>query len=218
MGQQNKPRGTDAAYFLGARGWEYPAWDGRFYPDDLPSDWRLIYYANEFSTVLVPEDRFAAASNEELEEWAEEVPEGFRFFVEIRQKALEEGDVETLAARLQLLGEHLGGVVIPGPSAHRCENADTIRELAPVFGQWGSGSELLRLLRPLGSSPQSVGQSVSILGEDAACHSVRQLRGWVEDVGEVCSAKDLFLFLDGPTPDIQLLQDGKTMLELMGLA
>ncbi len=28
---------------VGARGWEHEAWTDRFYPADLPEDWRLTY-------------------------------------------------------------------------------------------------------------------------------------------------------------------------------
>ena len=43
---------------LRARDWEHPAWNQEFYPDDLPEDWRLSYYANEFPVVLVPVSEF----------------------------------------------------------------------------------------------------------------------------------------------------------------
>ena len=49
--------GTDTEHAhglrLGARGWRHAHWENDFYPDDLPPDWQLAYYANEFSTVLV---------------------------------------------------------------------------------------------------------------------------------------------------------------------
>ena len=39
---------------MGAFGWDHEQWRWQYYPDDMPSDWRLAYYANDFESVLVP--------------------------------------------------------------------------------------------------------------------------------------------------------------------
>ena len=39
---------------VGGYGWRRRDWDEDFYPEDLPPDWRLAFYANEFQTVCVP--------------------------------------------------------------------------------------------------------------------------------------------------------------------
>jgi len=72
----------DKAIRVGACNWDHTHWQGVFYPDDLPEDWRLSYYANEFSTVLVAEDKWLVGEvlAEEIGEWADEVPENFRFY------------------------------------------------------------------------------------------------------------------------------------------
>jgi len=40
-----------AELVVGARGWEHAQWLETYYPDDLPEDWQLDYYANEFGCV-----------------------------------------------------------------------------------------------------------------------------------------------------------------------
>jgi uncharacterized protein YecE (DUF72 family) len=69
----------DKTIRVGACDWDHPHWQGSFYPDDLPSDWRLSYYANEFSVVLVPQLKWRA-QDADFEQWAEDAPEGFRFY------------------------------------------------------------------------------------------------------------------------------------------
>ncbi|MCW8933299.1 MAG: hypothetical protein OQK98_01110 [Gammaproteobacteria bacterium] len=64
---------------VGAYGWDQLLWQGTFFPDDLPIDWRLSYYANEFSAVLVPEIKWREAADE-IESWADDVPDDFRFY------------------------------------------------------------------------------------------------------------------------------------------
>jgi len=69
----------DKTIRVGACDWDHPQWLSHFYPDDLPEDWRLTFYANVFSTVLVSEAKWQA-NNVDFEQWAEDVPEGFRFY------------------------------------------------------------------------------------------------------------------------------------------
>ena len=70
---------------LFARGWEYACWSGGFYPEDLPDEWRLTYYANEFRGVLVPAERWQSANEEVLLEWIDDVHEDFLFYIELTQ-------------------------------------------------------------------------------------------------------------------------------------
>ena len=67
---------------VGTFGWDYPAWVGAYYPDDLPDDWRFGYYSNDFRSVLVPSDHFTG-TGADISEWAEDCDESFRFVVQV---------------------------------------------------------------------------------------------------------------------------------------
>ncbi len=71
---------------IGVRDWEHPGWQGVFYPEDLPAEWRLGYYANEWRAVLVPYQRWAAgeepAVDRRLRQWCSEVDEQFTLLLE----------------------------------------------------------------------------------------------------------------------------------------
>lgn len=67
---------------IGTRGWEDPAWNGAFYPEELPSDWRFTYYSNHLRAVLVPATRWAAAAEAEVREWPNDSDSAFRFVLE----------------------------------------------------------------------------------------------------------------------------------------
>lgn len=95
---------------VAAYGWQGSEWDA-FYPDDMPADWRLDYYANEFFAVVVPYGEWSAEDDDELLAWQEQVSDDFRFYWELPPNALES------VARLQRLladetfAAHWGGVV-----------------------------------------------------------------------------------------------------------
>lgn len=89
-------------------GWEYPGWGGDFYPSDLPAEWRLTYFANEFPAVLVPGDRWRELGEASLHGWSEDVPDGFRFYLEDPGAA---ADPLRLGIARRALGAKLEGVV-----------------------------------------------------------------------------------------------------------
>jgi hypothetical protein len=68
---------------IAARGWDHDAWMGSLYPEDLPWEWRLPYYANEFRAVLVPFGSWVAAPAETALRWRNETHANFRFFLEL---------------------------------------------------------------------------------------------------------------------------------------
>jgi len=103
--QQNESASIVRTIRVGVCGWDHEHWLGTFYPDDLPEDWRLSYYANEFSTVLVEEDMWRSKLSE-LDEWADEVSEDFLFYL---QSSLDEPP-EIIKIKQQL-GSHFAGIV-----------------------------------------------------------------------------------------------------------
>lgn len=99
---------------IGGVGWDHEHWINEFYPDDLPEDWRLNYYANEFSTVLVAEDIWRSNLTH-LDEWFDEVPEGFRFYFQASE--ISSLELETIVQKLKgkfggILGTASGALVI----------------------------------------------------------------------------------------------------------
>ena len=76
----------DYRILIGAAGWQHPEWvNDAFYPDDLPEDWYLSFYANEFPIVLVPEVQWKDTAAVELlaEEIIEQATPGFKCLFEL---------------------------------------------------------------------------------------------------------------------------------------
>ncbi len=72
---------TDFLY-LGSQDWRHPAWRGGFYPEDLPDDWLLSYYNNQFQSVYLTAEQAAAATPEDWATWLSDTLERFVFLVE----------------------------------------------------------------------------------------------------------------------------------------
>ena len=96
---------------LGANGWQHSHWMDDFYPDDLPEDWRLTYYSNEFNSILLPVSCWQSESEPDCDDWLDNVHEEFEFFVECRGDMFEHVSREVLVGCLQALQPQLSGLV-----------------------------------------------------------------------------------------------------------
>lgn len=107
----------------GTCGWNHDAWAGAFYPDDLPDDWRLSYYSNEFDTVLVPVNGFDSVTSQEVEQWYEDTRDDFLFFIKLPDSVnLCDPELSSLLDRIGLLGARLGGILLPAGLTREQEN------------------------------------------------------------------------------------------------
>ncbi|MCB1863907.1 MAG: hypothetical protein KDG50_00625 [Chromatiales bacterium] len=102
---------------VGALGWDEPEWRNGFYPDDLPEDWRLGYYANEFSTVLVPQRLWWNATDQTWAGWADLVSPAFRFWLHADAGTLPGAPGAALTRAASGLGGRLAGVLCEGACA-----------------------------------------------------------------------------------------------------
>ena len=95
--------------YIASYGWDHAAWSGSFYPDDLPPEWRLAFYANEFRAVVVPAAVWRGADAVLAGQWMEDTGKGFRFFLEPNADR-----AAPPPAMLEVLGERCGGVLGDG--------------------------------------------------------------------------------------------------------
>jgi hypothetical protein len=73
---------------MGTCGWNHKAWLNNYYSEDLPEDWQLGFYSNEFPVVYMATEEWV--NNEDLFEWTEDVSENFRFVLEISGDILDD--------------------------------------------------------------------------------------------------------------------------------
>lgn len=112
---------------IGTRGWDYSDWRGGFYPDILPDDWRLTFYANRLRGVLVPAEAWERADAAQVRAWAEDTYEEFRFVLEVPPAA------PHLARRIEPLRPRVAGLLLCAPrDAEPAWLAGRLEELTTV--------------------------------------------------------------------------------------
>lgn len=107
---------------VGTSGFDYRHWDGRFYPDDLPRDRRLAYYAEHFQTLELNVTFYRTPRARTFVAWRDQVPDSFRFAVKasrylthIRRLKNPRASVEYLMDRVSRLGDRLGPILLQLP-------------------------------------------------------------------------------------------------------
>src|SRR5438105_1406393 len=78
--------GAGVIVHVGTSGYNYEAWRGSFYPEDLPSRRMLAYYAERFDSVEINYSFYRKPTPKILEGWAAQVPERFRFALKAWQR------------------------------------------------------------------------------------------------------------------------------------
>jgi uncharacterized protein YecE (DUF72 family) len=66
---------------IGTSGWTYRHWEGRFYPQGLPSKKWLEFYCHYFNTVELNSPFYRIPSRKVFESWSKRTLEGFLFAV-----------------------------------------------------------------------------------------------------------------------------------------
>lgn len=178
-------------------GWDYSDWLGAFYPDDLPDDWRLTFYANEFPGVLVPETDWLEADSAELAAWAADVEEGFRFYLEITQA----DNFDACQQRASDLGELIGGIIlVNGTSLPGLLNYPVYQA---VYAGETFGNEV----------PAAVILASHALGDLKSQRDLLQRL-----VANAPPGRNLPLFVQGHPPSIEAIRNLHQLAQLLGLA
>ena len=104
---------------IGTSGWTYDDWKGLFYPEKMPRNKWLEYYAGQFPTVEVNSTFYHPFTDQTYQNWSKRVPPDFKFVLKAprlitHQRYLE--DVQDLIHRFWqsalLLGDHLGMILL----------------------------------------------------------------------------------------------------------
>ena len=135
----------DYRILMGAANWHHQQWgNDTFYPDDLPEDWYLSFYANEFPVGLVENKQWLGvdAAEELVDEIIEQATPGFKCVFELDLSGdnwkSQDDNQNKISARLNYLDnaqEFISGllVLINAQSIEDKRFCDVINSLSRQF-------------------------------------------------------------------------------------
>ena len=126
--------------YCGTSGFSFKEWKGPFYPEKLPANEMLEFYAGRLPSVEINNTFYRMPKRSVLEGWVEKVPETFRFSIKASRRITHfkklancEEEVGYLFRNLEALGPRLGIVLFQLPPHARADVAtlDAFLELLP---------------------------------------------------------------------------------------
>src|SRR5690606_25091104 len=127
---------TPMAILAGTSGFSYKEWKGSFYPDRLPANAMLAYYASRLPAVEINNTFYRLPSAELVAGWRAQVPAGFRFALKaprrithVKRLADCAAELDAFLAAAARLGESLGAVLFQLPP-HARVDAGRLAEFA----------------------------------------------------------------------------------------
>ncbi len=179
---------------IGARGWRHAGWQDSFYPHDLPQDWQLSYYSNEFSVVVIRAQEWAQI--DDMSALREDCADGFHFLFELPVAAAE--SLSRSMDKIRQLGSRCVGVIIPAQQAQQFDACRaSLPNTIPCYFDGYPASETNALIK-LHS------------GTD-----LKKLRVLMESALRISASCPVQVIVEGEPPDIELLRNAQTMLELL---
>lgn len=107
--------GEGPAMVVGTSGYDYDAWTGTFYPEELKKKERLAFYAARLGAVEINASFYRKPSVATLEKWGAQAPESFRFALKGWQRVSHmkrlrdcEELVQAFTTSARALGQKLG--------------------------------------------------------------------------------------------------------------
>ena len=213
-----------ARAWVGTSGFSYPEWKPSFYPDDLPKEKFLEFYASRFSTVEVDRTFYRMPNTKTIDAWKAETPDGFRFAIKASQRithreklAVPSEALPYLVRIVSGLEEKLGAVFFQLPPWFRCDLAllETFLEQLPAgfpsamefrHASWLT-DEVYALLRRRGvglvihdaddhTTPLVVTAALAYLRLRKSVYSPEDLASWRERArGWVAEGVDVYMYI-----------------------
>jgi uncharacterized protein YecE (DUF72 family) len=133
---------------VGTSGWSYKEWQGSFYPDDLPADEMLRYYATRLPTVEINNSFYRIPKEKVLLDWAAQVPSEFRFVLKasrrithISRLADADGSLPDFLQTVNVLADRLGPTLFQCPPTLKKDMARLTDFLGRVPRTWRAALE-----------------------------------------------------------------------------
>jgi uncharacterized protein YecE (DUF72 family) len=115
---------------VGTSGWSYDSWLGSFYPEDLPRNQWIEFYAKRFDSVELNATFYRTLPEAMFKAWVRRTPPGFqfavkgsRFITHVHRLDVEQASIEKQMQQARLLRDRLGPILFQLPPRWPCDPA-----------------------------------------------------------------------------------------------
>ena len=217
--------------FIGASGWLHQHWHEQFYPEDLPAEWQLAYYGNEFPVVLIREQEWQQAGK--VADWLEDTEDSPLFICELPLQGVISDAVnaaEPYLQKINQLGKRCLGIVCRVNNEIRPDELGLLLEKCNELAstcvdvdephtealQDMLRSQSVSLVWNKVSEPKEVNGSLVVANLSSEELSLKDLRQLMDKLLQYDDEQHVIVLLvGGDKPDLEIIRQAKMMLELM---
>jgi uncharacterized protein YecE (DUF72 family) len=126
---------------IGTRDWQNTPWENKFYPDNLPEDWRFCFYSNQFRTVLVPGTVWDTITGDDINMWVEDSDKDFKLVCELPSvfsETLSITDISKMLLEFQDKTSLLGSQIVSyfwQPSKKQIQQPEFIQQALEIISR-----------------------------------------------------------------------------------
>ena len=188
---------------VGARGWLHEQWIASYYPEDIPSEWRLGFYANEFNALLVPWAQWSE-SIDALEEGLEDTDDDFHLYLELPDTP------QSLPAHWHVIADRVKGLVCTqGDATHWLEKIGSTG--VPLLAGIQSDTVFTGYV-PYGEASASI---ELVMIDSTKIDDLIMMREQLEQALQLADARLDFIFIDA-SPALDAMRNTVMIAELLG--
>ena len=188
---------------VGARGWLHEQWIRSYYPEDIPGEWRLGFYANEFNTLLVPWAQWSE-SIEVLEEGLEDTDDDFHLYLELPDTP------QTLPEHWHVVADQVRGLVCTQGDASDWLEIDGCVGV-PLLAEIQSESVFIGYA-PYGEASDSI---ELVMIDSTKIDDLTLMREQIEQAVQLADSRLDFIFID-MEPALDAMRNTVMIAELLG--
>ncbi|MGD8783503.1 MAG: hypothetical protein PVG75_03655 [Thioalkalispiraceae bacterium] len=224
---------SDHLVLIGACGWQHDDWGAEFYPEDLPEEWQIGYYGNEYQVVMVPAS-YWCSEHDTYAEWLEESDESLKMIGQWPEQGANQDEYQQAQEGIKAVSGRLLAVLIPLKSAVSHSELAIYKELAASYPLCFDivPDQRAHLLPWLQEKFADVDYSIcwhadNECKQDLELGSVsvtrisgevepKRLRSILEHIISVGGPeRHMVLIVDGQPPSMQLLENAGIILDLL---
>jgi len=230
----------DYRILIGAAGWLHEKWGNEvLYPEDLPEDWYLSFYANEFPIVLVPDSQWndEDAAQQVIDEITELDTQGFKCIFELDWKRYPE--TASYLNILEQLGSTLSGLLLKVDTQsladkNACESIIALKKRFNICLELKGANESLGFSNVKSFCEENAvslcwtGDGEAIVPNDSRlwvtrCNSEQDDKSELKEL-KILLAEQLkresqkrehVLIIDGQPPKIEVIRNASVMMDIM---
>lgn len=197
---------------VGLYDWAPSVFSDGYYPSDLPVEWKLSYFSNDFDSACLNLD-VVSSQQKLLCQWCEDLRESFQLSFSLKRT----DQLDVLGTLGQDLAIAIQYLVVDSSISNKLLHTESLQSVLSAAGIESPGQIIATTDLWIPGQQCDPHSTVGLFPGTASMREYRQwIDEWIQAEAEELNGSDKTFWLSGSTVDSRLLGECRTLVELMG--